>query len=57
MAAFGAGAIRTGLGDYRYAFLIAGALCVLAGASFLVVGRRALGPQALQFQLGARLGF
>jgi len=42
MAAFGAGAIRTGLGDYRVAFLIAGALCLIAGASFLVVGRRAL---------------
>jgi sugar phosphate permease len=42
MAAFGAGAIRTELGDYRYAFLIAGVLCLLAGASFLVVGRLAL---------------
>jgi hypothetical protein len=42
MAAFGAGAIRTELGDYRYAFLIAGVLCLIAGASFLVVGRLAL---------------
>jgi sugar phosphate permease len=42
MAAFGAGAIRTELGDYRLAFLIAGVLCLLAGASFLTVGRRAL---------------
>ena len=40
MAAFGAGAIRTVLGDYRVAFWIAGALCVLAGASFLTIGRR-----------------
>ena len=39
MAAFGAGAIRTELGDYRLAFLIAGVLCLIAGASFLVVGR------------------
>ena len=39
MAAFGAGAIRTELGDYRVAFLIAGVLCLIAGASFLVVGR------------------
>jgi predicted MFS family arabinose efflux permease len=39
MAAFGAGAIRTELGDYRLAFLIAGALCLVAGASFLVAGR------------------
>ncbi len=41
LAAFGAGAIRTTLGDYRVAFWIAGVLCVLAGASFLTVGRRA----------------
>jgi sugar phosphate permease len=39
MAAFGAGAIRTELGDYRVAFLIAGVLCLIAGASFLVAGR------------------
>lgn len=38
MAAFGAGAIRTGLGDYRPAFMIAGLLCLVAGASFLIVG-------------------
>jgi predicted MFS family arabinose efflux permease len=42
MAAFGAGAIRTWTGDYRMAFLIAGVLCLLAGASFIVVGRRAM---------------
>jgi sugar phosphate permease len=41
LAAFGAGAIRTTLGDYRFAFWIAGVLCVLAGASFLTIGRRA----------------
>ena len=40
LAAFGAGAIRTVAGDYRIAFWIAGALCVLAGASFLTIGRR-----------------
>jgi sugar phosphate permease len=39
MAAFGAGAIRTELGDYRLAFMIAGVLCLIAGASFLVAGR------------------
>jgi sugar phosphate permease len=39
MAAFGAGAIRTELGEYRVAFLIAGVLCLIAGASFLAVGR------------------
>jgi predicted MFS family arabinose efflux permease len=40
MAAFGAGAIRTVLGDYQLAFWIAGLLCVLAGLSFLTIGRR-----------------
>ena len=40
MAAFGAGAIRTTLGDYQLAFWIAGVLCVLAGLSFLTIGRR-----------------
>src|SRR4029453_18889169 len=40
MAAFGAGAIRTSLGDYRVAFWIAGTLCVLAGFSFLTTPRR-----------------
>jgi predicted MFS family arabinose efflux permease len=42
LAAFGAGAIRTELGDYRVAFLVAGVLCLIAGASFLTVGRAAL---------------
>jgi sugar phosphate permease len=41
LAAFGAGAIRTVAGDYRLAFWIAGVLCVLAGTSFLTIGRRA----------------
>ncbi|HEX5110327.1 MAG TPA: MFS transporter [Vicinamibacterales bacterium] len=38
-AAFGAGAIRTMLGDYQMAFWAAGVLCVLAGLSFLTIGR------------------
>ena len=42
LAAFGAGAIRTEVGDYRLAFLVAGVLCVIAGASFLLIGRYAL---------------
>ena len=42
LAAFGAGAIRT-LGEYRLAFWIAGGLCLLAGLSFLTIGRTALG--------------
>ncbi len=41
LAAFGAGAIRTVAGDYRLALWIAGVLCVLAGMSFLTIGRRA----------------
>jgi sugar phosphate permease len=40
MAAFGAGAIRSNLGDYRVAFWIAAVLCVGAGLSFLTIGRR-----------------
>lgn len=40
-AAFGAGAIREGLGQYSLAFWIAGGLCVLAGLSFLTLGRTA----------------
>jgi sugar phosphate permease len=40
LAALGAGAIRTGLGDYRLAFWIAGGLCVAAGLSFVTLGRR-----------------
>lgn len=43
IAAFGAGAIRTTLGDYQTAFWIAGVLCVLAGSSFLTIGRRTFG--------------
>jgi predicted MFS family arabinose efflux permease len=40
LAAFGAGAIRTSLGDYSVAFWTAGVLCVAAGLSFLTIGRR-----------------
>ncbi|HEY1302207.1 MAG TPA: MFS transporter [Vicinamibacterales bacterium] len=39
VAAFGAGAIRTMLGDYQLAFWGAGLLCVAAGMSFLALGR------------------
>ena len=39
VAAFGAGAIRTMLGDYQVAFWAAGLLCVVAGLSFLTIGR------------------
>jgi sugar phosphate permease len=46
LAAFTAGAIRTVSGGYELAFWIAGVLCVLAGTSFLTVGRRSLLPAA-----------
>lgn len=45
MAAFGAGVIRNALGEYSVAFWIAGVLCVLAGLSFLTIGRQALQPR------------
>ena len=47
MAALGAGAIRTMLGDYRMAFWIAGGLCLMAGVSFLTIGRRTFNPPAM----------
>ena len=47
LAAFGAGAIRTELGDYRLAFIIAGVLCLIAGASFILIGRLALRPHPM----------
>jgi MFS family permease len=50
MAAFGAGAIRTEVGDYRLAFLVAGGLCLLAGAAFVTVGKRALAQPSLRPQ-------
>lgn len=40
LAAFGAGASRVALGDYRTAFWTAGVLCLVAGLSFLTIGRR-----------------
>jgi sugar phosphate permease len=43
LAAFGAGTIRSVLGDYQLAFWIAGTLCVLAGMSFLTLGRSTFG--------------
>jgi predicted MFS family arabinose efflux permease len=53
LAAFGAGAIRTGLGDYSVAFWIAGALCALAGASFLTVGGRTFRDRTLDTRVPA----
>jgi predicted MFS family arabinose efflux permease len=47
LAAFAAGAIRTSLGDYQSAFWIAGVLCLVAGASFLTIGRRVFVARAM----------
>ncbi|MBW8867586.1 MAG: MFS transporter [Acidobacteria bacterium] len=55
LAAFGAGAIRTGLGDYSAAFWIAGAMCAIAGLSFLAVGRSTFVTAALSPRLDAAL--
>jgi sugar phosphate permease len=54
LAAFGAGAIRTTVGDYQTAFWIAGVLCVLAGASFLTIGRRVFRNEAITLPAIAR---
>ncbi len=54
LAAFGAGAIRTTVGDYQTAFWIAGVLCVLAGASFLTIGRRVFRNDAITLPAIAR---
>ena len=39
-AAFGAGAVRTWMGDYQRAFLTSGALCLITAAMVLQIGRR-----------------
>ena len=44
LAAFGAGVIRSQTGQYQLAFLLAGGLCLLAGAAFLAIGRQLLRP-------------
>jgi predicted MFS family arabinose efflux permease len=41
LAAFGAGAIRTYLGNYTSAFLLAGLMCVIATLVVLPIGRGA----------------
>jgi len=49
IAAFGAGAIRSALGEYHLAFWLAGGLCVLAGLSFVTIARETFGTRALAF--------
>ena len=55
MAAFGAGAMRTALGDYTLAFRVAGSLCVLAGLALLTLGGRTLRPRLLEPSTAAAL--
>ena len=43
-AAFGAGALRTLLGDYQVSFMSAGVLCLLAAGMVIRLGRQASGP-------------
>jgi MFS family permease len=47
LAAFGAGTMRTALGDYTLAFWLAGGLCLVAGLALLTLGGRSLRPQRL----------
>jgi hypothetical protein len=54
LAAFGAGALRTSLGDYNLSFYLAGALCICAGLSFLTLGRRIFREREVQFNLELR---
>jgi predicted MFS family arabinose efflux permease len=56
LAAFGAGAIRTAFGDYQFAFWIAGVLCVIAGLSFLTIGRRTLQSSSVEIFATANAG-
>ena len=44
MAAFGAGALRTWLGNYQIAFMGAGLLCLVAAGMVIRLGREARGP-------------
>jgi sugar phosphate permease len=41
-AAFGAGAVRSWMGDYQRAFLTSGALCLITAAMVLQIGTRPL---------------
>jgi predicted MFS family arabinose efflux permease len=40
VASFGAGAVRTYLGDYFDAFLVSGTTCLLAAVLVLFIGKR-----------------
>jgi sugar phosphate permease len=58
-AAFGAGAVRSWVGDYQRAFLTSGALCLITAAMVLQIGRRPVQTASDDFdQLGlpAELG-
>ena len=52
-AAFGAGAVRSWVGDYQRAFLTSGALCLITAAMVLQIGRRPVQTASDDFdQLG-----
>jgi sugar phosphate permease len=58
-AAFGAGAVRSWVGDYQRAFLTSGALCLFTAAMVLQIGRRPFetaGEDFDQLVLPAELG-
>jgi predicted MFS family arabinose efflux permease len=47
LAAFGGGAVHTWLGDYLVAFLVAGALCLIAAGLIMGIGRSSATPLVL----------
>lgn len=51
VAAFGAGAVRTWLGDYQVGFMASGLLCLVASGLALRIGRR----PSVDIELGPRL--
>ncbi|MGI8912548.1 MAG: MFS transporter [Chloroflexota bacterium] len=55
VAAFGAGALRTWLGDYQVAFIAAGLLCLLAAGLVVRIGRVEADPQWQEVQPRGRL--
>lgn len=55
LAAFGAGSIRTTMGDYRWAFLIAATLCFLAALAFVLRSGGTKAAEDPRLQAGERL--
>jgi predicted MFS family arabinose efflux permease len=55
-AAFGAGAVRTWLGDYQVAFMGSGLLCLVAAGLVVRIGRASARPTPAEAQPAGRLG-